>query len=357
MRRPILFLLVAFVMTSCLPSSCRREGPEALFPADSLSRNVAALAPADTVEAVWGTTGTEDHPMEFPRTVQYDGANRIYVSDARRNSLFAFDTTGTFIQEITADAFDIPYLAGARGDTLIVYNAGTDQVTFLQGGTVVGQQAVTIDRPQRETLLYVAATDTALYVKVVGEEIEGYIARLGDDRATEARAPLPGPHWRHAGFLEVWGDSLLSLSGFRPVVDILPLGFDGGAMLDTMALVGFDSPMLARSRAFSEGDVARAPLLSASADPAGDRLFVLNMRPGWVQVDVYDRSGQLEHRIVEDSLTYQNNFYPRDLAVWPAGSGAYALAVTLTAPEPQLKLFRWRPQAEPVADRTTVPGN
>ena len=77
----------------------------------------------------------------------------------------------------------------------------------------------------------------------------------------------------------------MSLSGFRPVVNLLPRDFRDGTTPDSLALVGFGSPMLERRYAFGQGDATEAPLLTPAAAPVGDTLFVLNLRPGWVQID------------------------------------------------------------------------
>jgi hypothetical protein len=126
------------------------------------------------------------------------------------------------------------------------------------------------------------------------------------------------------------------------VVDLLPLNFADGTTPDSLALVGFDSPMLERSYAFGQGDATEAPLLTPAAAPAGDSLFVLNLRPGWVQIDVYDRQGRLQRRLVEPHDEGSPNFYPLDLDVRRT-AGGYIFAVTVRSPEPRLEVFRWRP--------------
>ena len=183
------------------------------------------------------------------------------------------------------------------------------------------------------------ATAEAIYVKVVPKDEAGYVARLDSQGRVQARAPLPGPQWRHAGLLRSWDDALLSLSGFRPVVDVFSA--DLSTPLDTLPLVGFDSPMLRRTFAFIQGETYEAPLLSSSAAPAGDRLFVLNMRPGWLRLDVYDRAGYLQHVLVQPDPAYDKDFYPIDLAVQPSGGGRYAIAVAVVKPVPEVKLYRW----------------
>jgi DNA-binding beta-propeller fold protein YncE len=323
------------------------------MPSDSLSRQVAQQTPLDTLELVWSATGDSSRRLRFPRTVAFGPERQLVVSDAERNSLFAFTPNGQFVRETTIDLFDIPYLIGVRGDTLVVLNVGTDQMMLVHNGRLIRNLPVAVGRAGRSSLLYGAASDTALYAKVVGDEVDNFVARINRSGEVMTHVPLPGPPWRHAGMLRIWGDSLLSLSGFRPVVDVLSLPLTDTTQVDSMALRGFDSPMLPRSRAFVTGEVSTAPLLTAAAAPAGNRLFVLNLRPGWLQVDTYDRTGQIQHRLTQVDSVYEENFYPRDIAV-QAREGGYDIAVVFTAPEPRLALYRWVPSgtgAETVAQK------
>jgi hypothetical protein len=339
----VLLLLVGLLFVSgCLPYSCRREPDRALFPSDSLSRRVAGTVAADTLRAVGASAGTAAHPLAYPRTVRFVDSTLV-LSDAERNSLFRFGPDGTFRREVADPAFDVPYLIGHRGDTLAVFSAGADRVDFVVDGRRLADRAVPYDRPSREALVYMLATDTALYAKVVGPATDGHVARLDGQGAVVARAPLEGPSWRRAGFLRAWGDSLVSLAGYRPVVHRLPGGFADGARPDSLALVGFDSPMLARSRAYAAGDVDKPPLLSASAAAVGDTLFVLNLRPGWVQIDAYGPDGRLRRRLVEPHRGGNRDFYAVDLDARRTDAG-YRFAVAVRSPEPRLELFRWAPE-------------
>ncbi|MFB6273532.1 MAG: hypothetical protein ABEL51_11620 [Salinibacter sp.] len=330
------------VLTGCLPHSCQRQANEALYPSDSLSRRVAQNTPADTLQRMWASTGTKAHPLKNPRTVRFVEGGSLAVSDVERNSLFRFGPGGRLIREVDGEGFSTPYLAGTRGDTLVVFNAGSNRIDFVVDGYRWAEGARTFERPAPETLVYMLATDTTMYAKVVGRQIESFIARLDDEAQPTARAPLVGPHWRYAGFLRAWGDTLVSLSGFRPAVDLLPRDFRDGASPDSMALVGFDSPMLERRYAFGQGDATEAPLLSPAAAPVGDTLFVLNLRPGWVQIDAYDRTGRLQRRLVEPHQGGTPNFYPLDLDARRTAEG-YAFAVTIRSPNPKVELFRWTP--------------
>ena len=351
-RGSVLVLLGLFLFTGCLPYSCQRQPNEALYPSDSLSRRVAQNTPADTLDSLWATTGTTAQPLKHPRTVRFVDGGELAVSDVERNSLFRFASDGRLRREMDGEGFSTPYLIGTRGDrrspdrrrgdTLVVFNAGSNRIDRVVDGRRLAERSVTYERPAPETLVYMLATDTTLYAKVVGRQTDSFIARLDDQAQPVARAPLTGPHWQYAGFVRAWGDTLVSLSGFRPVVNLLPHDFRDGTAPDSLALVGFDSPMLERRYAFGQGDVTEAPLLTPTAAPLGDSLFVLNLRPGWVQIDVYDRSGRLQRRLVERHEAGSPNFYPLDLDV-RRGDGGYIFAVTIRSPEPRLELFRWQP--------------
>jgi hypothetical protein len=332
-------LLGLLLFTGCLPYSCQRQANEALYPSDSLSRRIAQNTPADTLDSLWATTGTKTHPLKHPRTVRFVGDGELAVSDVERNSLFRFAADGRLVREISDEGFRTPYLIGIRGDTLVVFNAGNNRIDRVAQGRRVGA-SVTYERPAPETLVYMLATDTTLYAKVLGQQTNSFIARLDDRAQPTARAPLTGPYWKYAGFPRAWGDTLVSLSGFRPVVDLLPRDFRDGATPDSLALVGFDSPMLERRYAFGQGDATEAPLLTPAAAPVGDTLFVLNLRPGWVQIDAYDRNGRLQRRLVERHDAGNPDFYPLDLDARRTDEG-YVFAVTIRSPTPRLEVYRW----------------
>lgn len=335
-----LVLVGVALFTGCLPYSCQRQANEALYPSDSLSRRVAQNTPVDTLRRIWASSGTEDHFLTYPRTVRVLDSGSVVVSDAERNSLFSFARDGTLEREITDEAFAVPYLTGTRGDTLVVFNAEADRIDLVVDGVRLAGRSLSIERPTPETLVYMLATDTGLYAKVVGQTVDPFITRLDASGHTQARVSLQGPYWRHAGFLRTWGDTLVSLSGYRPTVELLPMGFPDGATADSLALVGFDSPMLERSYAFGQGEASQAPLLTPSAAAVGDTLFVLNLRPGWVQIDAYGRNGRLRRRLVEPHETGNPNFYPLDLDVRRTSPG-YLFAVAVRSPDPRIELFRW----------------
>lgn len=341
-----LVVIVGLLLPGCLPYSCRRQAPEALYPSDSLSRQVAQKTPADTLEQVWVSTGGGEHPLEHPRTLRFLPYGDVAVSDVARNSLFRFGSDGSLQREVSDSAFAVPYLIGTRRDTLVVFNAGANRIDVIADGRRLEGRSVSYERPRLESLVYMLATDTTIYAKVVGRQTKSFIARLGDEGAVTAQVPLFGPYWRHAGFLRAWGQQIVSLSGFRPIVDLLPRDFRAGTRPDSLALVGFDSPMLERSYAFGQGDVTKAPLLTPAAAPVGETLFVLNLRPGWIQIDAYDRNGRLQRRLIERHEGGSPQFYPVDLDARRA-NGGYTFAVAIRSPKPQIEVYRWEPRGTP----------
>lgn len=339
-RRNRWLLLLFLGLTGCLPSSCHRQDSRALFASDSLSRQVAASVPVDTLILRWESNGSEEHPLEFPRTVLLGSgsASHVYVSDVERSSVFVFDSAGSLIREVRA-GFDLPYLAGLRGDTLLVFNPTMRRIDFISGTERVDSLHVQVE-VKPDALLYAGADASDVYFKAASRSAGVYVARLDEGGYVAEKRELPGPDWRHAGFLRIWGDTLLSLSGYRPLVDILPR--DLSAPADTMALVGFDSPMLARSRSFARGEAKDPPLLTSSAAPAGEYLFVLNMRMGWLQIDVFDRSGRLRSRLSEADSTYHQQYFPQDLAVRQHDHDRFDIVVVFNRPLPRVALYRAR---------------
>lgn len=348
-------LSVLLMLTGCLPSSCQREGNEALYPADSTSRDIAQSTPVDTLERLWSTQASDAEgavPLTHPRSVRFYDDGRLAVSDVERDGLFLFAPNGTLQQTVKEqDSMDVPYLAGVRKggagqrDTLVVFSAGTNRFDLFVDGRRLPGRSVSYERPAEETLVYPAASDAAYFVKAIGQNMSGRVDRLNRQGDREAQRSLDGPYWHHAGGLRAWGDTLLSLAGFRPVIERMPLAFNASTSVDTTALVGFDSPMLERRYAFSQGDVERPPLLTPDAAPLGDSLYVLNLRPGWIRVDVYDRSGRLQHALVESHEGGNPNFNAVGLDVRRDGE-ALLIAVALRSPEPALEVYRWQPGGE-----------
>ncbi len=309
-----------------------------LFPSDSLSRRVAATVPMDTLRRIWQVRGAER--MEAPRTVRFGPGGRLYVADAARDRVFVFTDSGRFAGTVEGAALEQPRLVGGGDDTLLVLSAPRRMLYFATGADVADSLRLPLDGAGEEATVGVARATGDVFVKVA-RDTAVYVTRLDRQGNLVARRPLPPPAWRRAGGLAVWDGRLLSTTRYRPVVDLLPVDLWGP--LDTLALVGFDSPMLARTRSYALGEIVHPPVLTEAVVPAGPWLFVLNVRPGWLRVDVFDRQGRLAYRLTQADQSYSRNYYPRDLAVRRRPDGSYDLAVVLTHPEPALALYRWRP--------------
>jgi hypothetical protein len=332
------------LLSGCLPSGCSSGSFDAIAPADSLSRDRAAATPADSLRLLYTVAASEEQPMSYPRSLRYRPSGALVVADAERNSLHVVAPDGTYDRELASEAFDVPYLAGTTGDTLWVFNAGSDTVVGVANNRVLPDVGFAIERADEASLVYATAHPDAFYLKVLGEDIGSTLYQYDWSGTLQAERTLPQPYWRYAGFLRIQGDSLWSLSGFRPVVDRLPLDLE--APPDTLALRGFDSPMLERSYAFLQGDTHEPPLLIPSATFADGRLFVLNVRSGWVQVDVFGRDGTLQHRLIEANPQPNTDFFPHDLSVRAHDNG-YHIALAVSSPDPAVVIYRWTPSDAP----------
>jgi hypothetical protein len=328
---------LCLALAGCAPS-CTRVESRTLFPSDSLSRGIADATAVDTLALRWESAGPEASPLAYPRTVAFDADGRLYVSDAEAHAVHAYDADGRPLFSTADPAFAFPYLAGTSSDTVAVFSPAAHAVQLRVGKRLVATVPTPSELPAGQPLQYAAYGPGGLFVKILGEDSPGYLARLEVTGAVRDRWPLDGPLWRHAGKLAAWGDTLLSACGYRPVVDL----FRPGTPRDTLVLAGFDSPMLARSRSFVLGDVHDPPLLSSAFAPAGDRLFVLNLRPGWLWIDVYDRAGRLQRHLVQASPGFAKEYYPVDIAVHPTADSTYEIAVALTKPIPSVMYYRWR---------------
>ena len=358
MRIATVLVILTVFASACTPSGCRRTQEPALTPADSLSRQVASGTEKDSLAVAWSSTGTEANRLSFPRTARFLPDGSLAVSDAQAGVIHLFRSDGSHRATLDPGGLDVPYIAGVRGDTLVVFSAGSnviDLVTWDEtaSGDVVAKRVEgasrTLQRPSEQTLAYVAASETDVYAKVVGSDVASTVGRVGPDGALSPAVELPGPFWRHAGFLRIWGDDLLSLTGYRPVVDVLPLD-TLTAQADSLALVGFDSPMLERSYRFLQGDVENAPVLTVSAAPLADELYVLNLRTQALQVDVFGRDGRLRRTLIGTGAERTGDYYPRDLDVRRRGK-MIEIAVVTTSPDPAVIVYETPVVENPQAER------
>ncbi len=335
---PALLLVGTMLLSGCLPSSCRRIESRVLNPADSLSRNLAASFVPDTLVLRATVTGTDDAPMQYVRSLAYGSDGLLYAADAAAAALHVIDGTGSVRRTVKSDLFSYPYVAGTSADGVTVFSPGRGRLQRVRGDEVTDVAEIPEEVHPRGLLQYAHQMHEVSYVKVLGAEFEGYIGALQDDGSIRRIAELPGPAWRRAGFLRSWGGTLISLNGYRPVIDVVRP--DGA--LDSLRLNGFDSPMLSRLRLFEIGEIDAPPLLTAAAAPLGDSLFVLNMRPGWLQVDVYDRSGKLRAILTEQDPGFNRDYYPTDIAVASSpGARSIRIAVSVVRPDSRVNLYDW----------------
>ena len=345
----------AVVLAGCLPSSQRRID-RSVSAADSASAAIAAAAPVDTLAAVWEASPAA--PLDLPTSLGWLG-DRLAVVETQGGAARLFSAGGAEVGRVDLGG-DFPYLAGTVGDTVVVLARGADALRWAVAGRGVVRSVPT--PPGTSAAL---VTDSVVAVRTGGGagEAAGAVEVLGRGGAVVARHPVAGPPWRSVGFLRAWDGRLVALSGYRPVVDVLRPAAPPGAPLDTLALRGFASPQLPRSAQYARGDVDEPPLLTSSAAPLGERLFVLNLRSDHVRIDVYDRLGQLERVLVGPERSEE--VYPLDLAVrerdgpragGPQAGGAVEVAVLLArppgllqAPASRVVLYQWTPRPEPAA--------
>ena len=331
------FVVALVLLSGCFPHSCSRTESQALLPSDSLSRELAATTPVDSLALLWQVRSGELTALEYPRTIRWSpGGESLFVSDAGTGNVVAFSEEGRLVETVALPGVEHPYLLGWQSDTLVVLDPDERQLYGVAQGGTVWQRVVANDSTLHRALLYGATTPGGIVLKAVSTGRPTQLLFLEETGEVDRHVALNGPHWRHAGFLRSWGDSLISLCGYRPVVDVV----DRDGISDTLNLEGFDSPMLNRSRLFVRGEVDQPPLLTSSAAPAGPYLFVLNLRPGWIQVDVYDHHGKLQRRL-SHARSYRSHYYPVDLAVRKRHEGAYDIAIALVEPEPRIDLYRW----------------
>ena len=332
----VAFVAALAVLSGCLPSD-QKELDRSVSAADSASVALAAVTVVDTLSTVW--TASPPQPMRLPTTISWLG-DAIAVVETGEGSVQRFTADGAFLDATPLPTEGYPYAAGTRGDTLVALARGPSELWWVVPGRGVVKRV-----PTPAGAHNAFADDRRLAVRLGGgpDPLAPVVAWLDEAGAETARAALPGPAWRSVGFLRAWGDTLLALSGYRPILDRVT-----EAGTDTLALVGFDSPQLARSAQFMRGDAGEPPLLTASAVAVGDRLFVLNLRDDHLRIDVYGRDGRLERVLVESGPWQPLRPVPLDLAVRTVG-GATEIAVLRAQPPGLLRegagavtLYRWR---------------
>ncbi len=311
--------------------------------------------PVDSLAEIW--TLPMGEVAEVPYNIAWiqpdsGDAARLAVIETKDGQIHTISARGERGPLWSVGAERFPYLAGVVGDTVVVFSRGVPALDWVTAGGV----ARSIPAPEGATAAF--ADSTRIVVRLGGgpSEVPAALARLDARGAETARYPI-AVDWRASGFVRAWGDSLLALSGYRPVADVLTPRSASGATLDTLAFTGFDSPQLVRSYQFMAGDVDEPPLLAPSAQAIGDRLYVLNVRTERIRVDIYDRAGRLQ-RVLQsavptapDGTRQVLSLYPGDLAVRELASGEIEIAVLMKRDRGLLQ----RADSEVVLLRTVPP--
>jgi len=335
---------MAVGLAGCLPGSGRKNDRE-LSAADSASIELAATVPVDTLELAWTARAPEDDPMPLPTSLGWMDDGRIAVVETQVGSIRVFGSDSTYQERIDLPERSYPYFAGASGDAVAVLARGSEAVLWAVPGdgvvqeTSVGEGAL--------NALATSPTDP-ISVRFGGgtSDEPAEIRQLDADGTVTQTTPL-STAWRASGFLRMWGDTTVALSGYRPVVDLVANG-----QTDTLTLQGFDSPQLSRSAQFVRGDANEPPLLTSSADALGDHLYVLNLRGDHVRVDVYERDGVLQRILVSPRPWQVLQHVALDISARRQPDGTVELAVLMQRSRGVIQqadafvaMYRWTPPA------------
>lgn len=341
--------VLSTLIAGCLPSS-QRQNDRSMSAADSASVAFAETVATDTLALAWEAAARPDDPMPLPTTIAWAGEGegaRLVVVETQEGSIRLWTPSGRQGKRIDVGGGDesYPYLAGVRGDTVAVLERGQSRIAFVPLDSSGAVRRIPVPADAGAALV----TDSDIFVRTGGGATEEapQLLRLSEAGQTEARFAFRGQPWRAFGFLRAWGDRVLALSGYRPVVDVWQPGLD--ARLDTLALTGFSSPELPRSAQFMRDDVDEPPLLTSSASALGKNLFVLNMRDNHVRVDVYGTDGVLRRVLVSPGPWQTLAYIPVDVAVREIGA-TVEIAVLLQRPsgviqraDNRVVLYRWEP--------------
>lgn len=323
-----LLLVSALVLAGCLPGS-QRDNTRALTPADSLAAAIAEAVPAEDLREVWTTPLGEitPHPTGIAWLRPDSAEARLAVVETQVGGIHLLGADGE-VEGMwgVGGETTYPYLAGVLGDTVAVFSRGAERLDWVTAGGVARSLPV----PEGATgALVDRRGDRQRVVARVGGGISELPAALValDASGGEVSRHTIRTGWRASGFVRAWGDSVLALSGYRPVADVLTPGSRAGEALDTLAFAGFDSPLLVRSYQFMAGEVKEPPLLSSASRALGNDLYVLNLRAERVRVDVYGRDGRLRRVLqgpvptLEDGQPTTLDVYPTDLDVRQTANG------------------------------------
>lgn len=316
-------ILAGSLLAACFPVGDRSE-PTELFPSDSVSRAIAAEIIPETLELL---NRVEPDASAFFGSVQLGPDSLIWVGDLSTSAIRRFTLDGKEVPPIRSTEIAYPYLAGRSGTSSFVYDVGSESLLRLDGDSIVATSSLPTRTGGLSLSRFVSVLDGYSYVKDTGslDRATMAVSRLGE---APVRTRLPGEPWRYHGILRAWGDRMAGISSFRPVLYF----FDPSAQLDSMSLRGFNSPMLARSRVFELGEIADPPLMISSFSTIGERLFVLNVRPGTLRIDEYDATGTLQ-QVFQHEAPEPESFTPVDLLALPDVAGHLTFYVLSTSTE------------------------
>lgn len=315
-RSEALLLIASAVLWGCSPFGQKSE-PKELFPADSVSRAIAQSVVVETLVLNYRLDAGED---AYFSTILLGPDTTLWLGDLGRHAIRRFTYAGDELESI--DGFSFPYLIALAGDTATVYDAGLNRVVTV-GDSPVGLDLPPVDGEQTALSRQVSVADGAVYVKDAGKP-SAALYRI-ESRSNELLAALPGPSWHHHGVLRSWQGKVLSVSSYRPIV----YTFDPDVGLDSMRLQGFDSPMLARVRAYTLGSIKELPLMISGVFGSADELYVINVRPGILRLDVFDSSARLT-RVLQFEEPQPTGFTPVDLVVRSEGDSTYAFVASVS---------------------------
>ncbi len=333
-------VLAALLLAGCVGFS--RQEPRELFPADSLSRELAQATPRDPLQVLRHI----DHIADGDSTWQYIASLRfredghLVATDVGRSRSYVIGPDGVHVHTMRHPGVQFPYLLHAAHDTLVVHDAGAGLVAWFINGQFSRHINVPVSTSREALTVFAALTPSGLFAKKTTDPgpatLLHYDAVSGQLLST---VPLEGPTWNFRGPMMPWGDALLSVSAFRPHLHRISRDLE----VDTLQLIGFDSPALNRTRLFLLGKRKDPPLLVPAIAGAGDHLFVLNVRPDQVRIDVYDPAGRLT-RILEDDTADESGVNTVGLAAFAGPDGSVTLAVARVAAEYNLLSLRYRPR-------------
>ncbi len=245
----------------------------------------------------------------------------IWVGDLGTHSIRRFGPDGE--EEEATTGFSFPYLTGQTTDTIAVYDAGSNRLVSIEEPDR-GIDLPPLNGEAASLSRQIVLMGGAVYVKDARPPV-AVVRKLAATGWVERTDTLPGPSWHHFGVLRTWLGKIVSASSYRPVLYTL----DPSGGLDSLRLQGFDSPMLARIRAFSIGDVKEPPLVISGVYGTSEGLYLINVRPGVIRIDVFDTDGKIE-RILQYEEPEPTTFTPFDLIVRNEGDSTRAYVASVS---------------------------